>query len=369
MRSIGTIATEQQAKEFSNYLTSLGMHNNYEPTFDPSSGYMYYQIWIHDEDKIDEAIAVFQEFQQNPEDPKYHVEVVEEAPEMVEEEAAPPRRFGTHLTHFFIALCAFLFFINTIQQIPVVEEGKVENLLLLTPIQSTLMYDFPDPFYGVQKIIEKYHLADERVDELPPEAAQEVKVIENSAYWRGLYDWVVLKLDGKDTSNAEGPLFTRIREGEVWRLFTPCLMHTNLLHILFNMLWLWYLGRPIEQRIGPLRMLVLTLVVGIFSNTLQYVMSGPFFIGYSGVVMGLAGFTWMRERVAPWEGYPLNKATIAFLLLFILAIFALQVGSFFVQAFTALEFSPNIANTAHIAGAVVGAVLGRLSFFAQRVHK
>ena len=98
-------------------------------------------------------------------------------------------------------------------------------------------------------------------------------------------------------------------------------------------------------------------------------MTGPLFLGYSGVVMGLAGFIWMRERVAPWEGYPLNRATVLFLLLFIGAIFALQVVSFLIQIFSNLNFAPNIANTAHIAGGVIGALLARSSFFAQRVKK
>ena len=98
-------------------------------------------------------------------------------------------------------------------------------------------------------------------------------------------------------------------------------------------------------------------------------MSGPLFIGYSGIVTALAGFIWMRERIAPWEGYPLNKGTILFLLFFVGAIFALQVVAFCIQIFSHYNFAPNIANTAHIAGALIGAYLARFPFFAQRVCK
>jgi GlpG protein len=133
------------------------------------------------------------------------------------------------------------------------------------------------------------------------------------------------------------------------------------------MLWLWYLGRPIEERIGPWRTLLLTLAAGIGPNIAQYLISGPFFIGYSGIVMALAGFIWMRERIAPWEGYPLNKGTVLFLLLFIAAIFILQVVAFFIQIFTSSHFTPQIANTAHIMGGLIGALLARSTFFAQRV--
>jgi GlpG protein len=160
-----------------------------------------------------------------------------------------------------------------------------------------------------------------------------------------------------------------ILQGQVWRLFTPCLLHIDFLHLLFNMLWLWVLGRPIEQRIGPFRTLVLTLLAGVISNVAQYAVSGPLFMGYSGIVTALAGFIWMREKKAPWEGYPLNKATLLFLLLFIGSILLLQIAAYFIQVFTSYNFAPRIANTAHIVGALVGILLARFSYFAQKVHR
>ena len=111
---------------------------------------------------------------------------------------------------------------------------------------------------------------------------------------------------------------------------------------------------------------MLTLTAGIGSNTIQYLMSGPFFIGYSGVVMGLAGFIWMRQRIAPWEGYPIQRVTLIFLAVFVLGMVALQSVSFFIQIFTNIPFVLAIANTGHISGAILGLLLGRSSFFRQR---
>ena len=139
----------------------------------------------------------------------------------------------------------------------------------------------------------------------------------------------------------------------------------ELIHILFNMLWLWMLGRQVEERIKKWQYISVSLIIAIASNTAQYLMSGPLFIGYSGVICGLAGFIWMRQRKAPWEGYPLQKGTLIFLAVFILAMMGLQVASFVLIRFNIAEFDMNIANTAHIVGALTGIVLGRISFFSK----
>ncbi len=337
MRQIGTIPHENLARRFMDYLRTQGISAKCDVVFGPQDGQMSYQIWIQDEDRLEEASQLLQEFEKSPLAPKFDAPEREPEPILTSEEPSQaPHQFKTYLTYFLIALCSLIYFVDVLQRFEIAK--KVDASVLsraLTPIQEELMYD------------------------LPPE--------NNGPYWKGIYSWGVAKIKGENTSSFEGPLFTYIRQGDVWRLFTPCLLHKDLLHILFNMLWLWYLGRPIEQRIGPLRLLILTVIAGVLTNTMQYLMSGPLFIGYSGVVTALAGFIWMREKIAPWEGYPLTRATIFFLLFFILAILGLQIVSLALQLFTSYTFAPNIANTAHIAGMIIGAILARFHFFAQRV--
>ena len=84
------------------------------------------------------------------------------------------------------------------------------------------------------------------------------------------------------------------------------------------------------------------------------------------IITGLAGFIWSRERLAPWEGYPLQRPMILFLALFVVAMSALQLVSLSLLLFTSVNFSPNIANAAHVGGAIVGILLGRASFFEAR---
>ena len=97
-------------------------------------------------------------------------------------------------------------------------------------------------------------------------------------------------------------------------------------------------------------------------------MSGPYFIGLSGVVVGMVGFIWQRQRKAPWEGYPLNKPTILFIVIFVAVMALLEFFAFFMHLFTTFALSPNIANTAHIVGGLVGIGLGRLPFFQRKTQ-
>jgi GlpG protein len=374
MRLIGTLQNENDARRLAGYLKRQGIENNCDVSFDAQSGHMSYQVWVHDEDRMDEAQAAFEKFVESPSNAAFDSPITERLKESEEEpgeeEVVQERRIRTPFTTFIMTLCTVIFFLNFIEEYPMLRGGAGQSGFLITPIQSLLLFDVPPVVEKLEQLIEKHQIPpDQKAENLSPEIKAEIEELDRTPFWRGIYDWFLLKVKGGDTAIAEGPLFEKIRQGEVWRLFSPAVLHRDLLHILFNMIWVWVLSRPIEQRIGAFRLILLSLVAGIGSNVAQYLMSGPFFIGYSGVVVGLAGFTWMRERVAPWEGYPLNRATILFLLLFIGGMFLLQFSSFVLQLFTSISFDPNIANTAHIAGGVIGAALGRLSFFSMRAGR
>jgi GlpG protein len=170
-------------------------------------------------------------------------------------------------------------------------------------------------------------------------------------------DWTLLE------KLPKGTLFGKIRQGEFWRLITPVLLHGGWLHILFNMAWLFILGRQVEERLGKFRYLFLSLLIGVMSNVAQYLVSGPIFVGYSGIIVGLVGFIWMRQKRAPWEGYPLQRPVIIFVTVFVLAMLGLEVISMTLEFFHMKPGFANIANTAHVIGGIFGTLLGRLSLF------
>jgi GlpG protein len=132
------------------------------------------------------------------------------------------------------------------------------------------------------------------------------------------------------------------------------------------MLWLIVLGKQIEQRLQPWRYGLFILITAIISNTAQYLMSGPNFIGFSGVLVGMLTFIWVRQKIAAWEGYQIDRLTLIFMLIFVISMAAIQVLSFLAEKSFEFAFSPNIANMAHLIGGLVGYFLGRLNFFSWR---
>ncbi|ABZ78758.1 Rhomboid family protein [Shewanella halifaxensis HAW-EB4] len=132
---------------------------------------------------------------------------------------------------------------------------------------------------------------------------------------------------------------------EFWRLFTPSLMHFSAMHIIFNLLWWWYLGGKIENKIGFTPLFILLIVGGTLPNILQYYMAGPNFGGLSGVVYAVVGYTWVMGVKRPELGIGLPPAYIGFMLLWL------------VLGFTDM-FGLSIANGAHLGGLLVGVIQG-----------
>lgn len=146
--------------------------------------------------------------------------------------------------------------------------------------------------------------------------------------------------------------------GQYWRLVTPVFLHFGWLHIVFNSLWCWELGRRIELALGSANLAGLFLVTAVLSNSIQHAASGPvLFGGLSGVVYGFLGFAWVAGRLNPrWQG--LAPATPIMLFMVGWLVICL------VGVFDVLGFS--VANGAHVGGLVSGATIGALFALAHR---
>ena len=129
------------------------------------------------------------------------------------------------------------------------------------------------------------------------------------------------------------------------RTLTPMLLHFGELHLIFNLLWLWYFGRQLESIIPWWSFALLVAATAFVGNTAQYWQLGyNNFGGMSGVIYGLVGFVWTLSNCLPNSGLLIStKMFVAFVAgLVLMEIFA----------------SSSIATAAHIGGLLSGLLLG-----------
>lgn len=82
-----------------------------------------------------------------------------------------------------------------------------------------------------------------------------------------------------------------IATGEFWRLLTATLLHSGILHLLFNLYALFALGPLLEAYVGPMRFLAIYLMAGLFGSLASYAFSQSISVGASGAVFGIIGAT------------------------------------------------------------------------------
>ena len=157
-----------------------------------------------------------------------------------------------------------------------------------------------------------------------------------------------------------------IFRGEVWRLVTPIFLHFGLVHLLFNLFMLWQFGAAVEMRRGAWRYLAFVLVCAVASNLAQYAVGGshwqnglvlhssPLFGGMSGVLYGLFGYIWMKGRFEPGLGLALSPQLAAWMIVWLFVCMTGALGP--------------VANAAHVAGLLVGLVIGVAPHLWRRVR-
>ena len=147
---------------------------------------------------------------------------------------------------------------------------------------------------------------------------------------------------------------TDIWAGQRWGLLTSAFVHIQLWHFLFNVCWLWVLGRRLEQEIGAIRYLLLFVVAAGVSSSAQLAFSDDTGIGASGVVYAMFGFMLRtRSQYSSFEEILTDKL-IRWLLWWLPACVLLT--------YTGLL---QIANAAHFFGFFFGWFVG--GSFAQKV--
>jgi len=139
-----------------------------------------------------------------------------------------------------------------------------------------------------------------------------------------------------------GPL---VADGEWWRIVTSGFLHAGLLHIAFNMYFLYFLGTMLEPEIGRVRfgaIYVVSLLGGSFGALL--VSPNVATVGASGAVFGLMGAAIVMMRA---RGIDFMQSGLGITLL-------LNLGITFLI--------PGISKGGHVGGLVAGVLVGLLLF-------
>lgn len=292
MREVGAIDNELDASLFRDYLFNLGIESDVERG---SSG--DWKIWIHDEDRIDEAEKLLTAFLANPRDPSFEKGAdgaEDKRLQQEEQDRAFARKLKTRQdlfrTYGFSGI------------------GIVTLVLIALSVVITLLCNFGDNRSMTQffAIAERFPTGDG-----------------GAVYYRHL---------------------TEVRNGQIWRLVTPMFIHFAILHLLFNMLWLRDLGSMVERIRGRRFMVLFVLAVGVTANIGQFYVSGPGFGGMSGVVYALLGYVWIQSRENPWSGFEIHSFTFQMMLVWFVLCLTGMMGA--------------VANTVHAIGLIAGVAWG-----------
>lgn len=142
-----------------------------------------------------------------------------------------------------------------------------------------------------------------------------------------------------------------------WRLVTYMFLHGSFFHLLFNMLWVWFLGRMVEEHLGTKNFLVIYFGAGIGGALVNTLVTAIFgggeipTVGASGAVFGV--------MVAFAMLFPTFKLMLIF--------FPPIQARYLVAGLIALDIlfissADNIARIVHLGGAFWGWALLRMYY-------
>lgn len=306
MRVIGYLDGEANARTFGDYLYVQGIENDIEAEKDGT-----WAVWIHAEDEMERARTELEAFRQNPADPKFRGKsrAADELKEQKRKEQAEYEKRLKERRHLFRPLTSY-------------GVGPVTFILIFISVVvfifSSFGHNMPPLFFLYISKIDLTGLAE-------------------LSHWDAI----------RERFLHFAVLLPEIRHGEIWRLFTPMFLHFSVLHILFNMLWLWDLGSMIEGRQSSWLLVVMVLAIAAVSNVAEYFYGGPDFGGMSGVIYGLFGYVWLRGKFDPASGLMIDRRNASMMIIWFFFCLTGWVGP--------------VANAAHGAGLLMGMAWGWLS--------
>ena len=165
-----------------------------------------------------------------------------------------------------------------------------------------------------------------------------------------LISFVIQNINGRYTYYLElvpSDIFTR-----PWILITHMFLHANGIHILFNMMVLFFFGPELERRVGGKKFLLIYFISGLvaalgYSFWTLFEGTNQPAIGASGALMGIfACLAILAPDITVYVYFIPMKITYALIFFALLDLFLSSSGDL-------------IAHSAHLSGVVAGLVIGK----------
>ncbi len=325
MRLIGTLASQDDALTFTDYLITIGMPAHVDESRDGA-----WQVWIERDDDLEQGQLQLRAYAASPNDPKY-AGVAAKASAIRKEAFALAQRRQKNFTD-----------VRTSFASKAVRPAVFSIIFVVACILAAILTKLGT---------EQDSLAMEALRFQPFSAIADPSSPENTRPEMGKYH--------------ASTMFSSILKGEVWRLVTPIFIHFGLIPLLFNMMWVTSLGSAIERIKGPKIFFALVICGAVFGNVGEalwavYGFGNRFgftnFGGFSGVVYAFFGYAWLKGKLQPYEGLGVSQQTVGMMLawLVICMIGVLGIG---------------IANAAHVIGLIVGVIFGAWPTIVRRIKK
>ncbi len=144
--------------------------------------------------------------------------------------------------------------------------------------------------------------------------------------------------------------FEALFRGQIWRFGSYALLHsqTDLFHIIFNMLGLWWFGAELEERWGSGRFLRFYIFTALFSGvfSLLFLLQGtnPQIVGASGAILAL---------LTVYAIYYPDRQVLLFFVLPVKVRYVV-IGYAVFSLLWSLQGAGNIAHITHLGGILAG---------------
>lgn len=319
MRRIGFIENLQDSTRFCDYLISQRIHAKAEKEDEPANP--RYSIWVVEEQKLTEAKTLLDQFHANPSDTRFDASKEAEAVRKAEaEENARRLKNIAKVSHRSGGPAGGAVGGMGAGRVPV----TIAAIALCVIVG--LLTGFGGPTMRRSQLGRQ-------------QPSSEFKIYDAMTFM-SLRD----RLQDEDA-------FASIRRGEVWRVFTPAILHGSIGHLAMNMMGLFFLGSVIERLHGGGWLLLMLVSIAVFANLVQVFWpeannGGPNAVGASGATYGLFGFFMIRPHFQAM--YPVTLPPT----------FLLMGLGFLVMG--VLMVIPTMANGAHVGGLAGGMIFAAL---------